>query len=76
MKAMRLMVSGSAALPVSVMDRWEEISGHRLLERYGMTELGMAIGNPYEGERRAGYVGVPLEGVDVRLCNEANVDSG
>lgn len=68
--SMRLMVSGSAALPVSVMDRWEAISGHRLLERYGMTELGMAISNPYEGERRAGFVGKPLAGVAVRLCNE------
>jgi malonyl-CoA/methylmalonyl-CoA synthetase len=70
LKAMRLMVSGSAALPISVMDKWEKISGHRLLERYGMTELGMAISNPYDGERRAGFVGEPLEGVRVRLCNE------
>ena len=70
LRSMRLMVSGSSALPVSVMDKWEKISGHRLLERYGMTELGMAISNPYEGERRAGYVGKPLEGVRVRLCNE------
>jgi malonyl-CoA/methylmalonyl-CoA synthetase len=68
--AMRLMVSGSAALPVSVMERWERISGHRLLERYGMTELGMAISNPYEGERRAGYVGTPLPGVEIRLCDD------
>ncbi len=72
LKSMRLMVSGSAALPVSVMERWEKISGHRLLERYGMTELGMAISNPYEGERRAGTVGIPLEGVEVRLCNDQN----
>lgn len=73
MKKMRLMVSGSAALPVSVMEQWERISGHRLLERYGMTELGMAISNPYEGERRAGYIGMPLEGVEVRLCDERDV---
>lgn len=70
MKKMRLMVSGSAALPMSVMERWETISGHRLLERYGMTELGMAISNPYDGERRAGCIGLPLNGVDVRLCDE------
>lgn len=70
LKNMRLMVSGSAALPVSVMERWEEISGHRLLERYGMTELGMAISNPYDGERRPGHVGMPLAGVEIRLCNE------
>lgn len=66
----RLMVSGSAALPVSVMEKWESISGHRLLERYGMTEIGMAISNPYAGERRAGYIGMPLPGVLVRLVDE------
>jgi malonyl-CoA/methylmalonyl-CoA synthetase len=70
LKSFRLMVSGSAALPVSVMENWKKISGHVLLERYGMTELGMAISNPYEGERRAGFVGVPLPGVSIRLCNE------
>jgi malonyl-CoA/methylmalonyl-CoA synthetase len=66
------MVSGSAALPVSVMEKWEKLSGHRLLERYGMTELGMAISNPYHGERRAGYIGKPLMGVTVRLVDEEN----
>lgn len=69
-RRMRLMVSGSAALPVSVMEKWEHISGHRLLERYGMTELGMAISNPYDGERRPGCVGTPLAGVEVRLTDE------
>jgi malonyl-CoA/methylmalonyl-CoA synthetase len=49
---LRLIVSGSAALPESVMDRWHQISGHTLLERYGMTEIGMALSNPYSGERR------------------------
>lgn len=71
-KKVRLMVSGSAALPVNVMEKWKEISGHYLLERYGMTEIGMAISNPYEGERRAGYIGQPLPGVDVRLLDESN----
>ena len=71
-KKFRLMVSGSAALPVSVMEKWEKISGHRLLERYGMTEIGMGISNPYEGERRAGYIGKPLLGVKVRLVDEEN----
>jgi len=66
----RLMVCGSAALPISVMQKWETISGHLLLERYGMTEIGMAISNPYIGERRPGYVGVPLPGVEVRLVDE------
>lgn len=72
MKKFRLMVSGSAALPVSVMENWEKISGHRLLERYGMTEIGMAISNPYRGERRAGFVGQPLPSVEVRLVDENN----
>lgn len=70
MKTFRLMVSGSAALPVSVMEKWETISGHRLLERYGMTEIGMAISNPYQGERRAGHIGQPLPGVSIRLVDE------
>jgi len=70
MSSFRLMVCGSAALPVSVMERWEQYSGQRLLERYGMTELGMAISNPYHGERKAGYVGLPLPGVSIKLVNE------
>jgi malonyl-CoA/methylmalonyl-CoA synthetase len=64
------MVSGSAALPVSVLDRWREVTGHILLERYGMTEIGMAISNPLDGARRPGLVGQPLPGVDVRLVDE------
>jgi malonyl-CoA/methylmalonyl-CoA synthetase len=67
---LRLMVSGSAALPVQTLERWEEITGHRLLERYGMTEIGMALGNPLHGERRAGTVGQPFSGVEARLVDE------
>jgi malonyl-CoA/methylmalonyl-CoA synthetase len=67
---MRLMVSGSAALPVQRLERWREISGHVLLERYGMTEIGMALSNPLHGERRPGFVGVPLPGVEARLVDE------
>jgi malonyl-CoA/methylmalonyl-CoA synthetase len=70
LKCLRLMVSGSAALPVSIMDKWKIISGHTLLERYGMTEIGMAISNPYKGERKAGYIGLALPGVQVRLVDE------
>ena len=73
MQAFRLMVSGSAALPVSVMERWQVLSGHRLLERYGMTEMGMAISNPYHGERRPGHIGQALPGVTVRLVDENNL---
>lgn len=70
LESFRLMVSGSAALPVTVMDRWKIISGHTLLERYGMTEIGMAIGNSYRGKRQAGYVGKALPGVEVRLASD------
>ena len=73
-RAMRLMVSGSAALPVRVLERWREISGHVLLERYGMTEIGMALSNPLHGERRPGFVGVPLPGVHVQIVDEHGRD--
>ncbi len=67
---LRLMVSGSAALPVSTLERWREITGHTLLERYGMTEIGMALSNPLHGERVPGSVGVPLPQVEVQLVGE------
>jgi malonyl-CoA/methylmalonyl-CoA synthetase len=69
-RRLRLMVSGSAALPVAMLERWREISGHTLLERYGMTEFGMGLGNPLHGPRRPGHVGVPFPGVDVRLLGD------
>lgn len=68
--AMRLMVSGSAALPVSTLEKWQSISGHVLLERYGMTEIGMALSNPLHGRRVPGHVGTPLSGVEVRRLDE------
>jgi malonyl-CoA/methylmalonyl-CoA synthetase len=67
---LRLMVSGSAALPVSTLERWKEITGHTLLERYGMTEIGMALSNPLRGKRVPGSVGTPLPGVEVQLVGE------
>jgi malonyl-CoA/methylmalonyl-CoA synthetase len=67
---LRLTVSGSAALPVSTLERWKEISGHTLLERYGMTEIGMALSNPLRGERVPGSVGTPLPSVVVQLVGE------
>ena len=69
-RRVRLMMSGSAALPRKTLDRWREITGHTLLERYGMTELGMALSNPLHGERRPGFVGTPLPGVEVRLVDD------
>lgn len=68
---MRLLVSGSAALPASVFEKWKAISGRALLERYGMTEIGMAISNPLHGERRPGYIGLPLPGVQIRLVDDS-----
>ncbi|MEX2281811.1 MAG: acyl-CoA synthetase [Gemmatimonadota bacterium] len=73
LRPLRLMVSGSAALPVSTFARWQEISGQALLERYGMTEIGMALSNPLYGERRPGTVGQPLPGVEVRLLGEDGI---
>ena len=72
-RRLRLMMSGSAALPVQTFDRWREITGHTLLERYGMTEIGMALSNPFKGERRAGFVGTPLPDVEVRLVDEEGI---
>lgn len=62
----RLMVSGSAALPQPILEKWQDITGHTLLERYGMTETGMVLTNPLEGERIPGCVGNPFPGV--RVC--------
>ena len=68
-RRVRLMMSGSAALPGRTLERWREITGHTLLERYGMTELGMVLSNPLHGDRRPGSVGTPLPGVEVRLVD-------
>ena len=68
--SIRLMVSGSASLPVAIFKKWASISGHRLLERYGMTEIGMALSNPLHGERIPGHVGTPLPGVQIRCADE------
>jgi malonyl-CoA/methylmalonyl-CoA synthetase len=62
------MVSGSAALPEPVGNGWRAATGHALLERYGMTETGMALSNPLVGERRLNSVGFPLPGYEVRVA--------
>lgn len=66
---LRLMVSGSAALPVTVLDEWRAITGQVLLERYGMTEVGMALGNTLD-HRVPGHVGVPFPGVQTRIVDD------
>lgn len=65
----RLFVSGSAPLPAHVFDRFRELFGHAILERYGMTETFMNLSNPYDGERRAGTVGFALPGVTARIVD-------
>ncbi|WP_347311184.1 malonate--CoA ligase [Defluviimonas sp. SAOS-178_SWC] len=66
---MRLFISGSAPLLAETHRQWEARTGHRILERYGMTETNMNTSNPYEGERRAGTVGFPLPGVEMKVCD-------
>src|SRR6056297_695463 len=64
---MRLFISGSAPLLAETHEQWEARTGHRILERYGMTETNMNTSNPYNGERRAGTVGFALPGVEIRI---------
>ena len=68
----RLMVSGSAALPQPVFEEWHAKIGHTLLERYGMTEIGMALTNPLNGTRKPGYVGHPFPNVEARIIDSSN----
>jgi len=72
---MRLFVSGSAPLLKDTFESWRERTGHTLLERYGMSETIMLTSNPYDGERRAGTVGLPLPGVGLRVRSEQGTDS-
>jgi malonyl-CoA/methylmalonyl-CoA synthetase len=70
---MRLFISGSAPLLAETHVQFEERTGHRILERYGMTETNMNTSNPFDGERRAGTVGFPLPGVELKITDP---DSG
>lgn len=65
----RLFVSGSAPLLAETHVQFEHRTGHRILERYGMTETNMNTSNPYDGDRRAGTVGLPLPGVEVKITD-------
>ena len=71
---MRLFVSGSAPLLAETHVQFEERTGHRILERYGMTETNMNTSNPYDGERRAGTVGFPLPGIELKITDSNTGD--
>ena len=71
---MRLFVSGSAPLTAETHEAFEAKTGHAILERYGMTETNMNISNPYNGARRAGTVGMPLPGVEIRITDRETGD--
>jgi malonyl-CoA/methylmalonyl-CoA synthetase len=71
-KGFRLFVSGSAPLLAETHVDFEARTGHRILERYGMTETNMNTSNPYDGERRAGTVGFPLPGTQVRIMADGS----
>lgn len=67
---MRLFISGSAPMLVDTHEKWLARTGHRVLERYGMTETNMSTSNPYDGDRRMGTVGFPLPGVELRIMDD------
>jgi malonyl-CoA/methylmalonyl-CoA synthetase len=69
---MRLFISGSAPLLAETHRAWRERTGHAILERYGMTKTGMNTSNPYDGDRIAGTVGLPLPGISVRIADPSN----
>ncbi|TDH73785.1 hypothetical protein CCR75_003844 [Bremia lactucae] len=68
-RRLRVAISGSMACPVSILNRWEQLTGHRLLERYGMTELGMVLTNSLHGDRHLGYVGTTFPSIAVRVVD-------
>ena len=69
LRRMRLFCSGSAPLAPETFEAFRELTGHAILERYGMTETGMNLSNPYAGPRRPGTVGTPLPGVSARIVD-------
>ena len=71
-KSIRVFISGSAPLLSETHKEFESLTGHKILERYGMTETNMNTSNPYDGERRAGTVGFPLPGIKIRITDPEN----
>src|SRR5688572_33072519 len=74
LERVRLFASGSAPLPPDTFAAFAELTGHRILERYGMTETGMLLSNPYAGERRPGTVGTALPGVEARVVDATGAE--
>jgi malonyl-CoA/methylmalonyl-CoA synthetase len=74
-RALRLATSGSAALPVTLGERWRTITGAYPLERFGMTEIGVGMSNPLGGPRKPGMVGLPVAGVETRIVNDNEEDA-
>jgi malonyl-CoA/methylmalonyl-CoA synthetase len=72
---LRLATSGSAALPVTLGERWRALTGQYPLERFGMTEVGVGMSNPLAGPRKPGMVGLPLDTVETRIVDEAGADA-
>jgi acyl-CoA synthetase (AMP-forming)/AMP-acid ligase II len=70
----RLFTAGSAALPVADFERFEALTGHRILERYGMSETLITLSNPAHGERRPGAVGLPVPGFEARIVDDHGQD--
>ncbi|KAL4026560.1 hypothetical protein IC575_014996 [Cucumis melo] len=75
-RQLRLMMCGSSALPPPIMKQWREVTGHELLERYGMTEFVMAISNPLNGQRKIGTVGKPFPGVEAKIVADDGSTTG
>ncbi|MEM9460251.1 MAG: AMP-binding protein [Myxococcota bacterium] len=70
----RLFTAGSAALRPALLERWEAHTGHRILERYGMSETLITLSNPHDEERRPGAVGHPVPGCEIRVVDETGAD--
>ena len=70
-KHMRLFISGSAPLLAETHAQWSALTGHAILERYGMTETNMNTSNPYAGPRKPGTVGLPLPGTQIRIVSDS-----
>ncbi|MCT1452256.1 long-chain-fatty-acid--CoA ligase [Corynebacterium sp. p3-SID1145] len=67
--------SGASSLPASVIEDWEDVTGGRLVEGYGLTETSpIVVGNPESADRRPGYIGIPFPDTDVRIANPDNLD--